>query len=62
MYINIAICYVVFGLVAEFERNLISARTKDALARVKAGGKKTGPPEGEPEFDAEAGDGWREAA
>ena len=37
---------VVFGLVAEFERNLISARTKEALARVKAGGKKTWPPEG----------------
>jgi DNA invertase Pin-like site-specific DNA recombinase len=32
---------VVFGLVAEFERNLISARTKEALARIKAEGKKT---------------------
>ncbi|MDR3001217.1 MAG: recombinase family protein [Fibromonadaceae bacterium] len=31
---------VAFGLVAEFERSLISARTKEALARVKAGGKK----------------------
>ncbi|MDR2579671.1 MAG: recombinase family protein [Fibromonadaceae bacterium] len=32
---------VVFGLVAEFERSLISARTKEALARIKAEGKKT---------------------
>lgn len=32
---------VVFGLVAEFERSLISSRTKEALARVKAEGKKT---------------------
>ena len=31
---------VAFGLVAEFERGLISSRTKEALARVKAGGKK----------------------
>ncbi|MDR3000970.1 MAG: recombinase family protein [Fibromonadaceae bacterium] len=52
---------VVFGLVAEFERNLISARTKEALARVKAGGKKTGSPEGQPDY-AEAGDWEKEAA
>jgi len=32
---------VVFGLVAEFERSLISARTKEALTRIKAEGKKT---------------------
>ena len=31
-----------FGLVAEIERNLISQRTKEALARVKAEGKKLG--------------------
>ena len=37
---------VVFGLVAEFERSLISARTKEALARIKAGGKKLGRPKG----------------
>jgi len=31
-----------FGLAAEIERNLISQRTKEALARVKAEGKKLG--------------------
>jgi len=31
-----------FGLVAEIERDLISQRTKEALARVKAEGKKLG--------------------
>ena len=37
---------VVFGLVAEFERNLISARIKEALTRIKAEGKKLGRPKG----------------
>ena len=46
---------VVFGLVAEFERNLISARTREALARVKAEGKKIGPPKGEPKIYAKVG-------
>ena len=31
---------IAFGMLAEFERSLISARTKEALARVKADGKK----------------------
>ena len=35
---------VAFGMLAEFERSLISARTKEALARVKADGKKLGRP------------------
>lgn len=35
-----------FGLSAEIERNLISMRTKEALARLKAEGKKIGRPEG----------------
>ncbi|MBQ9235204.1 MAG: recombinase family protein [Alphaproteobacteria bacterium] len=35
-----------FGLAAEIERNLISQRTKEALARVKADGKKLGRPLG----------------
>jgi DNA invertase Pin-like site-specific DNA recombinase len=37
---------LVFGIVAEFERNLISSRTKEALTRVKATGKKLGRPKG----------------
>ena len=35
-----------FGLAAEIERNLISQRTKDALARKKAEGVKLGRPSG----------------
>ena len=35
-----------FGLSAEIERNLISQRTKEALARVKAEGKRIGRPVG----------------
>ena len=46
---------VVFGLVAEFERNLISARTKEALTRIKAEGKKTWATKGNAEIYAEIG-------
>ena len=35
-----------FGLSAEIERNLISARTKEALAKRKAEGKPLGRPKG----------------
>ena len=35
-----------FGLSAEIERNLISQRTKEALARVKAEGRRIGRPVG----------------
>ncbi len=35
-----------FGLSAEIERNLISQRTKEALARVRADGKRIGRPMG----------------
>ncbi len=35
-----------FGISAEIERNLISARTREALQRVKANGKKLGRPAG----------------
>jgi len=37
-----------FGLAAEIERNLISIRTKEALARLKAAGVKLGRPAGKP--------------
>lgn len=35
-----------FGLSAEIERNLISQRTKEALARLRAEGKRVGRPQG----------------
>lgn len=35
-----------FGLSAEIERNLISQRTKEALARIRAEGKHVGRPQG----------------
>ncbi|MBD5400825.1 master DNA invertase Mpi family serine-type recombinase [bacterium] len=35
-----------FGLSAEIERNLISQRTKEALARIRAEGKRVGRPRG----------------
>jgi len=53
---------VVFGLVAEFERSLISARTKDALRRIKAEGKKTWETKGNAEVYAEIGYVKREVA
>jgi len=53
---------VVFGLVAEFERSLISARTKDALRRIKAEGKKTLETKGNAEVYAEIGYVKREVA
>ena len=37
-----------FGLSAEIERNLISQRTREALARLKAEGKHIGRPKGSP--------------
>jgi len=40
--INSKVLGFAFGLVAEIERNLISLRTKEALARRKAEGKKLG--------------------
>jgi len=53
---------VVFGLVAEFERSLISSRTKEALARVKAEGKKTWEAKGDAKIYEEIGFVKREIA
>ncbi len=44
--INSKILGFAFGLVAEIERNLISARTREALAARKAAGKRLGRPQG----------------
>ena len=44
--INSKVLAFVFGLSAEIERNLISQRTKEALARKKSEGKKLGRPKG----------------
>lgn len=44
--INSKVLAFAFGLSAEIERNLISARTKEALARRKAEGKTLGRPSG----------------
>lgn len=44
--INSKVIAFAFGLAAEIERNLISARTKEALARKKSEGMKLGRPAG----------------
>lgn len=44
--INSKVLAFAFGLSAEIERNLISQRTKEALARVRAEGKRLGRPIG----------------
>jgi DNA invertase Pin-like site-specific DNA recombinase len=53
---------IVFGLVAEFERSLISSRTREALARVKAEGKKTWTTKGNAEIYAKIGYAKRKIA
>jgi len=44
--INSKVLAFAFSLSAEIERNMISARTKEALARKKSEGKKLGRPQG----------------
>jgi len=44
--INSKVLAFAFGLSAEIERNLISQRTKEALARLKSEGKILGRPKG----------------
>lgn len=44
--LNAKVLAFAFGLAAEIERNLIAARTKEALARMKQEGKQLGRPRG----------------